>query len=323
MILTRAPLRITFGGGGSDLKEFSSKFGGFCISAAISKYAYVSINRTFQPEIFLKYSKLENVDRIGAIEHPIIRECLRYVGYETPQVEIASMADVPSNGSGLGNSGSFTVALLKALFAHKNISTSSNEIAEDACNINMNILKFVQGKQDEYISSLGGIRALTFNQDGTVESRPLKMNYDTIIELEDNLMLFYTGVNHSTNDILKVQEQKTKDNDQDIINNLHEVKEIGWLSMKYLESGNLKEFGELMNMQWHNKNKRSPASHSLEEIRTQMLLNGARGVKLIGSGQGGFFLTYAIDKNRIRNFMKNKMQEMRFKFDFEGVKQLI
>lgn len=326
MILSRAPLRITFGGGGTDLIDYSSKYGGFCLSAAINKYVYVAVNRTIQNGIKSRYSKNESADTISEIEHPIIRESLSYLNYETPQMEIVSMADVPSNGAGLGNSGSFTVALLKSLYANKNIPVSSYEIAKVACDININKLNFIQGKQDEYISSVGGVMSLQFDKDGSVEVRPLKIKYDTLVDLEENLMLFYTGISHSTNEILKHQKEKSKENDKDMIDNLNELKQIGYDAKKHLEDGDVNSFAESINLQWENKKRRSPGmtNSTLEEVRDGMLKNGGFAVKLVGSGGGGFYLCYANNKSKLRHFMRKiGITEMRFGFDFEGVKQLV
>jgi len=323
MIIVRAPLRITLGGGGSDLQSFSSKHGGFCISAAIDKYIYISIHRTYQEEIILKYSQMEHVSKADEIKHPIIRECIKYLEFKTPQLEITSHADVPSNGSGLGSSGAFSVALLKALYAHRNIPILPDTIAELACHINMDVLGMIQGKQDEYISSLGGIMCLTFEEDGSVIHEPLNISHETLVDLEENLMLFYTGINHNTNNILKEQEEKTRSEDKDIINNLLQLKEIGYASKKILEMGGMDSFAQLLNMQWKNKEARTPTTPFIQEVRKGALENGALGMKLVGSGVGGFLASYANDKKKLRTYMKTKgLEELRFKFDFQGTQVL-
>lgn len=326
MIITRTPLRITFGGGGTDLGDYSREYGGFCLSATINKYVYVAVNRTFDKGISVKYSKLESVSQISEVEHPIVRESLSYLDYKTPQIEIISIADVPSNGAGLGNSGAFTVSLLKSLYANKNISVSSYEVAEDACEININRLGLIQGKQDEYACAIGGIMSLTFNPDGSVVSNQIKIPYETMIELEENLMLFYTGIKHSTNEMLKHQKEKTIEKNKDMIRNLNNLKQIGYETKELLESGDLIGFAQSMNLQYENKRARSPmmTNYRIDEIRDCMLKNGATGVKIVGSGGGGFYLAYCENKQLLRKYMKNiGLEEMRFKFDFEGVKQLI
>jgi len=324
MIIVRSPLRITLGGGGTDLPSFSGKYGGFCISAAINKYVYISVHRTYQEEIILKYSQLEHVNNTDEIKHPIIRECIKHLEFKTPQLEITSHADVPSNGSGLGSSGAFTVALLKGLYAHRNIPILPDVVAELACHINMDKLGMIQGKQDEYISALGGIACLTFQKDESVMHEPLNISHETLIDLEENLMLFYTGITHNTNNILKEQEEKTKKEDKDTIKNLLQLKEIGYASKKILEMGGMDSFAQLLNMQWKNKEARTATNLFIKDVRKGALENGALGMKLVGSGEGGFLLGYADDKRKLRTYMKTKgLEELRFKFDFEGVKVLV
>lgn len=325
MIIVRAPLRITFGGGGTDLIAYSSKHEGFCVSAAISKYCYVAINHSFKEGINLKYSDVEKVKYIDEVKHPIFREALNLIGLKTPQVEIVSIADVPSDGSGLGNSGAFTVALLKSLFSYKSIQKSATDIANYACKINIDILKKTQGKQDEYISSLGGIGCLTFKMSGEVEYEPLNISHDTLIDLEENLLLFYTGANHDTESILKHQEIRTKEEDVNMLYNLTETKNVGIYAQYLLERGRTKDFGKLLDDQWELKERRMPAhNYVLQEDHIGFGNNGALGSKLVGSGMGGFFLVYAENKNKVRQYARGRgLEELRFNFDFEGAKRMV
>jgi len=324
MIIVRSPLRITLGGGGTDLGSFSHNHGGFCISAAINKYIYISIHRTFTEKIILKYSKTENVKSPQDISHPIIKECIKLLDFQTPQLEIVSHADVPSNGSGLGSSGAFTVALLKALYLHKNIATLPHEIAELACNINIDKLGMIQGKQDEYISSLGGIMCLEFQKNGNVKHVPLNISHDTLEKLQENLMLFYTNIEHNTNNVLYFQDKATKNNDKAMLSNLMNLKEIGILSKKLLEKGKMQEFAEMLNVQWDNKKERTNTSPKIEQIRNDALNNGAIGMKLVGSGNGGFLLGYIENKRKLKQYMKkNSLQELVFSFDFEGSQRIV
>lgn len=326
MIIVRSPLRITLGGGGTDLQSYYQKNGGFCISAAISKYVYVCINHTFFPGITLKYSEMEHTKNSEEIKHPIFREALEMIGLSTPQVEIASIADVPSNGAGLGNSGAFTVALLKALYCYKNIPKSQEIIAEMACYININKLNKAQGKQDEYISSFGGITCFEFSPLGTVTHYPLNISHDTLVDLEENTFLFYTGVCHDTQSILEYQDLNTKANNDDMISNLDKIKAVGIETCRVLERGYTEDFGELLNVQWELKQKRMPdRNYLLESLREDFLKKGALGVKIVGSGLGGFFLVYAeSERERIRDYAKRfKMEELRFQFDFEGCKRMV
>lgn len=323
MLLIRAPLRITLGGGSTDLPSYADRYSGFCISAAISKYSYVGINHSFYDGIILKYSETENTKTPEEIKHPIFREALKEINLSTPQVEVVSIGDVPSNGAGLGNSGSFTVALLKALYSYKNIPKSQEYIANMACEINMNRLGKIQGKQDEYISAIGGINAMTFNIDGSVRCEPLKLSHETLIDLEENLMLFYTGVNHDSESILSYQNKNSYD--EDMVTNLHQVKDCGERSKEYLESGDMLNFAKCLNEQWELKEERMPKKNiTLEELHYSSLEHGAVGSKLIGSGMGGFIMCYVNNKNKLRQYMKSiGLEELRFSIDFEGCKRMV
>jgi D-glycero-alpha-D-manno-heptose-7-phosphate kinase len=323
MILCRAPLRITFGGGSTDLPNVSEKMGGICLSAAINKYSYVAINRTFMEGIILKYSELEKVKSVEEIKHPMFREAIRLLDFKTPQIEVVSVADVPSNGAGLGNSGSFLVSLLKALFSYRRIPMLPEYLAETACDISMKKLGRTQGKQDEYICALGGIQVLEFEKWGEVIHYPLSISYDTMNFLEENLMLFYTGISHNSDEILKEQSDKIVNSDKDMLDNAYKLKDIALRSKKALEVGNVREFGVLMNEQYFNKRERTPKNSFLEETFFD-LMDVAWGAKIIGSGSGGFYLCLGTDKSGIRKVMQKRgMQEMKFSFDFEGVKQII
>jgi len=262
MIITRSPLRISLGGGGTDLPSYYEKHTGFLIAAAIDKYVYITIHRTFVKELLIKYSKLERVDNAAEIEHPIIREVLKELEMTGQYLEITSLADIPA-GTGLGSSGSFTTALLKALYAHNNQIISTRFLAEQACLIELDRLNEPIGKQDQYIAAFGGITAFEFLPDGKVEIAPVKIDKETLYNLEDNLVLFFTGYSRSASTILKEQDDKSKDNDDEMTNNLHFVKELGKKSLVALESGNLLEFGELMNIHWEHKKKRSGSISSI------------------------------------------------------------
>lgn len=323
MIVVRSPLRISLGGGGTDLPSYYKENGGFLIAAAINKYVFVSVMNPFTDGYSLKYSEYENVNNIEDIKHPIIRESLK-LGFKK-NLEITTLADLPS-GTGLGSSGSFTTALLKALHLNSFKNLNQYELAELACDIEINKLKEPIGKQDQYIASFGGISSFSFNKDDTVDSKPLNISDDTLYDLEDNLMLFFTGYSRSASKILKDQETKSKQNDEDMLNNLHMVKRLGFESKNALESGDTRIFGELMHEHWENKKKRSggmsnPKINDWYDIAMQ---NGAIGGKLVGAGGGGFLMFMADDRNKLRNALTGAgMEEVRFKFDFEGSKTLI
>jgi D-glycero-alpha-D-manno-heptose-7-phosphate kinase len=322
MIITRSPLRVSLGGGGTDLPSYYTEHGGFLVAAAIDKYVYITKHTTFQEEIIVKYSKLERVKTVDQIEHPIVREALKLTGVTDPHIELASMADIPG-GTGLGSSGSFTCALLRALHAFKRNSVSAADLAEQACDIELNKLGEPIGKQDQYIAAVGGITAFTFHKDGRVEYRPVKISEDTHNNLEDNLLLFFTGYSRSASSILKDQNDRSKQNDSAMLDNLHFTKELGYKSLDCLETGKLEEFAMLMDVHWQRKKARSTgmSNPQINQWYDFAMANGALGGKLIGAGGGGFLMFYAGDKKRLRQAMREKgLQEIRFRFDFEGTK---
>jgi D-glycero-alpha-D-manno-heptose-7-phosphate kinase len=322
MIITRSPLRVSLGGGGTDLKSYYSEHGGFLVAAAIDKYVYITKHTTFQEEIIVKYSKLERVASVDQIEHPIVREALKLTGVTDPHIELTSMADIPG-GTGLGSSGSFTTALLKALHAHKKSLVSPAELAEQACDIEINRLGEPIGKQDQYIAAVGGITAFTFHKDGRVEFKPCQISEETLYNLEDNLLLFFTGYSRSASVILKDQNDRSKAQDSSMLDNLHFTKELGYKSLDCLEHGRLEEFAALMDVHWQRKKQRSSGMSNarINEWYDTAMASGALGGKLIGAGGGGFLMFYAGDKKRLRHAMREKgLQEVRFRFDFEGTK---
>ena len=324
MIITRSPLRVSLGGGGTDLPSYYSQYGGFLVAAAIDKYVYITKHRTFQREIIVKYSKLERVQEVAQIEHPIIREALQLVGVTDPHIELTSMADIPG-GTGLGSSGSFTTALLKALHAYKKNIVAPAELAEQACRIEIEKLGEPIGKQDQYIAAIGGVTAFTFHPDGRVEYRPVRLAEETLYNLEDNLLLFFTGYSRSASAILQDQHDRSKQQDTAMLDNLHFTKELGHRSLACLESGDLDEFARLMDVHWQRKRERSTgmSNRAINDWYDHAMENGALGGKLIGAGGGGFLMFYAHDKKRLRHAMREKgLQEVRFRFDFEGSKVL-
>jgi D-glycero-alpha-D-manno-heptose-7-phosphate kinase len=325
MIITRSPLRISLGGGGTDLPSYYEEHSGFLVAAAIDKYVYITLHRTFVQELIIKYSKLERVKKVEEVEHPIIREALKLVGVEEPFLEITSMADIPA-GTGLGSSGSFTTALLKALHAWKKNLVHPAQLAEQACKIEIDQLGEPIGKQDQYIAAYGGITCFRFMPDGRVEAWPLKTSEETLYNLEDNLLLFFTGYSRSASTILNEQNTKTLAADKAMVENLHFVKDLGKQSRRALESGDLKEFGRLMDVHWQRKKERSGSMSNaqINEWYDYAMANGALGGKLIGAGGGGFLMFYAEDKAKLRHAMREKgLTEVRFRFDFEGTKIVI
>ena len=320
MIIARSPLRISLGGGGTDLPSYYQEHEGFLIAGAIDKYVYVTVMRPFTEGIFLKYSHLENVKQISEVEHPIIRETLGLIGFRTPQIEITTLADIPA-GTGLGSSGSFTTALLKALYTHRKRHLHQEELAEIACQIEIEKLGEPIGKQDQYIAAIGGLTCFTFHKNNKVTAVPLDISMNTMHELEDNLLLFFTGFSRSASGILKDQNVRSQKNDQSMIDNLHYVKDLGYRSKAALESGDTYAFGQLMHEHWEHKKKRSGgmSNSQIDQWYEMGMNNGATGGKLVGAGGGGFLMFMADDKTRLRRAMSSAgLEEVRFKFDFEG-----
>ena len=325
MIIARSPLRVTLGGGGTDLPSYYRDHEGFLISAAIDKYVYVTVMRPFTEGIFLKYSHQENVNSLDKIRHPIIREALRLVDSKIPRIEIITLADIPS-GTGLGSSGSFTTALLKALYSHQKRLIHPSELAELACEIEINRLGEPIGKQDQYIAAYGGITCFTFNKEDSVTALPLQISPNTLIDLEDNLMLFFTGFSRSAGSILMDQKVRTQSSDSEMLANLHYVKDLGIRIKQCLEEGRTTDFGLLMHEHWEHKKLRSGgmSNPQIDEWYTIGMKSGAVGGKLVGAGGGGFLMFYAHDRNSLRHAMVNAgLEEVRFRFDFEGTKVIM
>jgi D-glycero-alpha-D-manno-heptose-7-phosphate kinase len=324
MIITRSPLRISLGGGGTDLPSYYKKHSGFLIAAAIDRYVYITLHQTFGAEVIVKYSQMERVKHASEVRHPIVREALRLVGIDE-YVELTSMADIPA-GTGLGSSGSFTTALLKALHAHKKNIVHPRELAEQACHIEIELLGEPIGKQDQYIAAYGGLTCFQFLPNGHVDAQPLKVDSETLYNLEDNLLLFFTGYSRAAGTILKEQDEKSRTSDKEMIDNLHFVKDLGYQSQEALENGDLNRFGGLMNVHWERKKQRSGgmSNPDIDKWYNLAMQNGALGGKLIGAGGGGFLMFYAADKTRLRHAMRETgLKEVRFRFDFEGTKVVI
>ncbi|MEA2501689.1 MAG: D-glycero-alpha-D-manno-heptose-7-phosphate kinase [Actinomycetota bacterium] len=319
MIITRTPMRISLGGGGTDLPSHYRVSGGFLVAAAISRHVYIAVNQNFDDDILLKYSQVEHVTRVSDIRHPLLREALRLTGVER-RVEISSMADIPAN-TGLGSSGSFTVGVLKALHAHQRRLISNRELAEQACHIEIDRLGEPVGKQDQYIAALGGVTSFRFHPDDSVEVVPVPMSEDTRWRLEENLLLFYTGQRRSASEVLADQDAKSKAGHPETSSNLGRVTEIGQESFQALVTGDLPTFAKLMTLQWELKRQRSPSATNLEIdawINTGLKC-GASGGKLVGAGGGGFLLFYSEAKADLRAAMARLgLPEVRFSFDYEG-----
>jgi len=320
MILTRTPLRISIGGGGTDLPSYYREFGGFVISAAIAKYIHISVHRSFVPGYLLKYSESEHAATREAIQHRLIREALMALEVED-HIEIVSLADVPA-GTGLGSSGSFTVGLLHALYAYRGEAVTAERLAAEAAEIEMQRLRFPVGKQDQYAAAFGGFLCQEFNPDGGVTLAPLAISPASIAALRDSLMLFFVGKTRSSAVLLEDQRRKSEAGDREMIESLHFVKRLGLETKAVLESGRVDEFGAIMHEHWLRKRERSEgiSSPSIDEAYERARRHGgATGGKLVGAGGGGFLLLQTRDREKLRQAMvATGMQEMPFDFDFAG-----
>ncbi len=322
MIISRAPVRLSMGGGGTDLASYYEQHGGFLMAAAINKYTYITVNRRFNESIRLAYSKTEIVEDVDQIEHNIFREALKYVKIKN-QIELVSIADVPAQ-CGLGTSSTFTVALLNALYAYNKNYVSLPELAERACHIEIGILKAPIGKQDQYASAFGGFNAYWFNKDGTVNVEPVSIKEESLIELQNNIFLFYLKKERSASSILEVQNTKSKEGDKGTIDRLHKIKEIGLNTKKIFERGNFNEFGEILHEHWLTKKGLSNkvSDPFIDEVYEEARKNGAIGGKVVGAGGGGFLMLYCPKNksNLVSAMAKMGVTPMWFSFEHEGAK---
>ena len=322
LIVSRTPFRLSLGGGGTDLPTYYTKYGGFFISGAVNKYMHIVLNDRFEPGIRVSYSQTEIVDSASSIRHPTVRETLLHLNFKD-RIEIVSLADVPA-ATGLGSSGSFSVGLLNALYAHQRTLRTPEQIAEEACYIAMNRLHEPSGKQDEYAASLGGIRSYEVDTNGRVTPRELRISPETLDELEHGIMMFYTGIKRSAKEILGNQREKIVSNDDGAVEKMHAIKSIGLESRKALEAGDLRRFGELLNDHWVVKRgvAEGMTTEGIDRWYSLARKNGAIGGKLVGAGGGGFLMLYCEEGRReVRTVLAREgLAEMKFRFDFEGSK---
>jgi len=309
MIISRAPVRLSMGGGGTDLPSYYERFEGFLMAATINKYVFIMLNKRFYESIRLSYSETEIVEEVKAIRHTIFREALKLVGVEK-QVELVSIADVPAQ-CGLGTSSVFTVALLNALYAYKKKYLSLDRLAEEANHLEMVRLKQPIGKQDHYAAAFGGFKAYWFHRDGKVTVEPVEVSEERLLELQGNLLLFHLKKERRASDILEAQNRKTAAGDAGTIERLHKIKEMGLRTKKIFEKGDLDEFGEIMHEHWLTKKglAENISDPFIDEVYETARKNGAIGGKVVGAGGGGFLMLYC--KNS-----KRKLVEAMKKFGF-------
>ena len=325
MIISRAPVRLPLGGGGTDLASYYSKFGGFFVSAAIDKHNYIAVKKRFENGFRISYSRTEIIDKIESIEQPIIREALKLLDIKD-YLEIVSIADVPGR-SGMGGSSSYAVGVLNALHAYETEHVSHQALAEEACGIEIDVLKEPIGKQDQYVAAFGGINCYEIEKDGTVRVSSLKLSSHSLAELESNLLLFYTGIKRNASQILGRQKRDEENGVKRVIDSMHRIKEIGYEVRDTLRSDDLNHFGELLDLHWQTKKNLSNkvSNERIDQLYEVAKQNGALGGKIMGAGGGGFFVFYLENrKDRLRDAMaKDGLKEVRFRFDFDGAKIIL
>lgn len=326
MIITKTPLRIPLGGGGTDLPEFYSRFGGHLLTAAVNRHIFVFVQRWFEDGIKVSYSKTEIVHSVQEIQHPVVREALRLSGISN-HIEVLSMAELPSQ-TGLGSSATYTVGLLKALGLYTGTELGTKELAELACHLQMDILREPGGKQDQYAAAFGGLLSLDIDRDGTVEVKRLPIGADLLEELQHNLIYFYTGICRKAVDVQSKYSAAVERNEKTPVEALQKIKEIGQLSEKALLAGRLDDFGYLLDEHWTTKQRISNhiSNDRVNELYCIAREAGAYGGKLMGAGGGGFLMIYCpVDKKQaVRQALTNQdLREVKFQFEFEGSRVLL
>jgi D-glycero-alpha-D-manno-heptose-7-phosphate kinase len=322
VIVARSPLRVPFGGGGTDLPSYYKKKNGYVISAAINKYVFISLGESFSNKYILNYSQLEKVKNIKDIKHPLFRETLKFFDIKK-KLHLSSHADIPS-GTGLGSSGCFAVTLVNILSRYKKLHLSKKDIAEIACNIEIKKLKEPVGKQDQFVASFGGFNEYIFDKDGSTNIKKLNIKKNFLQQLQNNLFLYFTGYTRSSYKILKVQDKKTKSMDKNMIKNLDLVKEYGYQIRNSLINSNIAELAMIMKDHWEIKKKRSSniSNKRINYLYDMALDHGALSGKLIGAGGGGFLLFICNNKSSLEVLEKKGLKRVKFEFDFEGTKIL-
>ena len=326
MIVTRTPFRVPLGGGGTDLPSYYSRYGGFIVSAAINRYVYIMLNRRFEDSVRVSYSQTEIAACADQVEHPIVREALKFVGVDN-NLEIVSIADLPAN-TGLGSSCSFTVGLLNALHTLKREQVPLDELAEEACHLEIEKLGEPIGKQDQYMAAFGGITCLEIDREGGVRHSALNLREDVVQELETNTMVFYTGIQRRASEVLSSQSRAAEENDERVVNALHLIKDLGHEIKDALEQGDLDRFGWLLDEHWQVKKELSGrvTTPEIDAWYAAAKANGALGGKIMGAGGGGFFMFYCPNgkKQQLRESLTSQgLKELRIGVDFEGSKVLI
>src|SRR5580704_737602 len=306
MIITRTPFRVTLGGGGTDLPSFYREHGGFILAVGIDKYMYLNVNTPIvDDKIRVKYTSTEIVDHVDDVKHTLAREGLKYFGVNSG-IEIQSIADVPA-GTGLGSSSSYLIGLLNALHTLLQEPATPTKLAEEACHIEFEVLKKPIGKQDQYMAAFGGLTTLDIKPNGKVDVTRLDLDVDLVEALEHNILMFYTNEMRDATSILKRQDEATRTKDRVVVRSLREIKDIGLEISESISKGNLRRFGELLDVHWQSKKQLSngisnPQIDAWYELAKQ---NGAIGGKISGAGGGGFLMLYCEEnKTRLREALR-------------------
>jgi len=319
MIISKTPMRMSFVGGGSDLASFYHKHGGAVVSTAIDKYMYITVNRKFDSGIRASYAQTEEVEAAHQVKHPLIRAGLGLVGIEGG-IEIASMADIPSKGTGLGSSSSFTVGLLHALYGFKNHYVSNEQLASEACHIEIDICGDPIGKQDQYAAAYGGLNYIRFHPDDSVSVDPIICDGKTLQNLQDHILVFFTGRSRGAGEILAEQTKKSKD-DKRVQKTLVRMVALAEDLKRELEHDNLAAFGEILHENWELKKTlvEGISDSELDDWYETGRRAGALGGKLLGAGRGGFMMFFAPPERHaaIAHALPG-LREIKFGFDANG-----
>jgi len=323
MIITRTPFRLTLGGGGTDLPSFYQQHGGFILAVAIDKYMYLNVNTPIIDDLVrVRYTKSELVQHVDQVEHTLAREALRSFGI-SKGIEVVSMADIPA-GTGLGSSSCYLVGLLKGLHTLTEVQIGAQELAEEACHIELDLLKKPIGKQDQYMAAFGGLTTLDIARDGSVKVHRLRVSREILESLESNILLFYTGQMRDATQILQQQDSASKEKDTTVVGSLREILDIGREIAVAIEKGNLRQFGLLMDQHWQSKKRlaRDVSNPQIDQWYETAKRNGAIGGKISGAGGGGFLMLYCEEgKPQLRDALRRAgLRELNFRFEFEGSK---
>jgi D-glycero-alpha-D-manno-heptose-7-phosphate kinase len=319
VVATRAPLRVALGGGGTDLPSYYREHGGFVVSTAIDRYVQMALSRSFQHRFRLKHLEWEEADEPAGIRHPILRETLRRHWNGDP-LELASVSDAPP-GTGLGSSGAYAVCAIKALRLAAGADAEPGELAEAACEIEIEVLERPIGKQDQYAAAYGGVRSYTFNPDDTVDVRELDLPEETLAALRDRFLLFFSGTERSASDVLSGQVLGTQSGSAEVRRALDTIGELARETCAALEAGDLARVAELMNEHWDAKRGRAPGTvtQEMDDLRDLALRSGADGVSSLGAGGGGFLLVQTDEPERTRAAMESAgAPELAFGLDAHG-----